>query len=111
MQTLIAPQQYLVIRPHGYLNASNAIEFQHQVTTGIAQECYNNLLVDLEQVESLDSAGLMALVYGLRLAQALDRRFSICSVSPSIRMIFEITQLDQVFEVFESVVAFEGVSA
>ncbi|MBV9389195.1 MAG: STAS domain-containing protein [Chroococcidiopsidaceae cyanobacterium CP_BM_ER_R8_30] len=92
-----------VIQLHGPLNASNTIDFQRRVTTAVAQAEHNIVLVDLEQVESLDSAGLMALVQGLKLAQALKRRFCLCSVSPSIRIIFELTQLDRVFEIFESV--------
>lgn len=107
MQTIVANPPYFVIRPNSCLNATNAVEFQRQVTTAVAQERHN-VVVDLEQVESLDSAGLMALVYSLRLAQALDRRFSICSVSPSIRIIFELTQLDKVFEMFESVASLEA---
>ena len=111
MQTNLASRQSCVIRPHGSLNASSAIDFQHQMNTAVAQELNTILIVDMEQVESLDSAGLMALVSGLRLAQALNRRFSICSVSPSIRIIFEVTQLDRVFEIFDSIAAFEAAIA
>lgn len=111
MQTILACPQSYVIRPCGLLNASNAIEFQRQVTTAVAQEGHTSVVLDMEQVESLDSAGLMALVSGLRLAQALNRRFSLCSVSPSIRIIFELTQLDGVFEIFESLTAFEAAIA
>lgn len=111
MQTVLASPQSCVIRPQGSLNASNAVEFQRQMTTAVAQERNTILLVDMEQVESLDSAGLMALVYGLRLAQALNWRFSLCSVSPSIKIIFELTQLDRVFEIFESIAAFEAAIA
>ena len=107
MQTITAYPKITVIRPYGPFDASNAVQFQHQITTA-AQEGHTCILVDLEQVESLDSAGLMVLVYGLRLAQALEQRFSLCSVSPSIRIIFELTQLDQVFEIFESGAAFEA---
>lgn len=107
MQTIIAYPKITVIRPEGRLNASNAVEFQDQMTTAVAQKGQTIVLVDMTQVESLDSAGLMALVYGLRLAQALDRRFSLCSVSPSTRIILELTQLDRVVEIFESVAAFE----
>ncbi len=107
MQTIIAYPKITVIRPQGRLNGSNAVEFQDQMATAVAQKGQTIVLVDLEQVESLDSAGLMALVYALRLAQALNRRFSLCSVSPSIRIILELTQLDRVFEIFESVAAFE----
>ena len=107
MQTITAYPKITVIRPYGPFDASNAVEFQSQITTA-AQEGHTCVLVELEQVESLDSAGLMVLVYGLRLAQALECRFSLCSVSPSIRIIFELTQLDQVFEIFESSAAFEA---
>lgn len=109
MQTTIAIPKVTVIRPQGSLNASNALNWQRQMTEAIAQERHSSILVDLEQVESLDSAGLMALVSSLRLAQSLQRRFSLCGLPPSIRMIFELTQLDQVFEIFESVATFEAV--
>ena len=108
MQAIIADPKITVVRPQGTLNASNAVDFQRQIITAVAQEKQNVFVVDMEHVESLDSAGLMALVSGLRLAQALDQRFSLCSVCGSILMVLELTQLDQVFEVFESVAALEA---
>ena len=47
----------------------------------IRQSRFKTVLVNMQQVESLDSTGLMALVHALRLDQALDKRFSLCSVS------------------------------
>ncbi len=108
MQTIIAYPKNTVIRPQGPFNASSAVEFQRQMTTAVVQQRDTSVIVDLEEVEFLDSAGLMVLVYGLRLAQAQERRFSLCSVPPSIRIIFELTQLDRVFEIFESIAAFEA---
>lgn len=111
MTTIIASPDVTVIHLQGACNAANAFEFQHKMKTTVTQEQHTSILVDLEQVESLDSAGLMALVYGLRLAQALERRFALCSVPASIRIIFELTQLDQVFEIFENLAAFEAAIA
>lgn len=108
MQTIIAYPKITVIRPQGSFNSSSALEFQRQVTLAVSQEGHTSVLVDLERVELLDSADLMVLVYALRLAQTLDRQFSLCSVSPAIRIIFELTQLDQVFEIFDSSAAFEA---
>jgi len=110
MTTIIASPDVTVIRVHGFCNAANVSEFQHQMKIAVTEKRHTHVLVDLEQVESLDSAGLMTLVYGLRLSQTLGRRFGLCSVSPSIRIIFELTQLDQVFEIFESIAAFETAS-
>ncbi len=66
------------------------------------------VLVDLGAVTFIDSAGLMALVSGLKQAKKMGRRFSICSVSPGIRMILELSQLDRVFEIFHNVDSFEA---
>ncbi len=111
MSTTIAYPEITVICPQGAVNASNAEDFQQEMVKAVAQNKKSNVLVNLEQVESLDSAGLMALVSSLRLAQSLGSRFSLCSVSPSIWIIFELTQLDRVFEIFESTTAFEKVIA
>lgn len=101
MAIAIMDSHLTIIQPSGHINASNASEFQRQLTTAVASQ-QHSILVDMKRVESLDSAGLMALISALTLAQSLKRRFSLCSVAPSIRMIFELTQLDGAFEVFES---------
>ncbi|MBD2430381.1 anti-sigma factor antagonist [Fischerella thermalis CCMEE 5268] len=100
MQAVLKNPTITVIRPQGSLNAANALEFQQDLTKALAQNTSSRLLVDLEQVEALDSAGLMALVSALKFAQDLGRQFSLCSVSPSIRIVFELTQLDKVFDIF-----------
>lgn len=109
MQTITAPK-ITVIRPSGTFNASNVDQFQQQMTKVVTKAENSSVLVDLEQVESMDSAGLMALVHVLKLAQSLGKSFSICSVPPSIRIIFELTQLDRVFTIFDSQATFTQVN-
>lgn len=105
MAIAIMDSQLTIIQPNGHLNASNAGEFQRQLATAVGSQ-QDAVLVDMHRVESLDSAGLMALVSALSLAQNLKKRFSICCIAPSIRIIFELTQLDGAFEIFESRKAF-----
>lgn len=90
-----------IIRPNGALNAANAHLLQAQLSETIRTEQSGGLMVDMSQVESLDSAGLVSLISVLRLARDLSKRFCLCSVPPSIRMVFELTQLDRVFELVE----------
>ncbi|HEY9875991.1 MAG TPA: STAS domain-containing protein [Candidatus Obscuribacterales bacterium] len=111
MQSTLVRPQMTIVEPSGYVNASNAVEFQGQLAKAVSSPGLSIVLVDMEQVEYIDSAGLMALVSALNLAQSLQRRFSICSVSPSVKMIFELTQLDRVFEIFENRDAFEATIA
>ncbi|BAU66239.1 anti-sigma-factor antagonist [Stanieria sp. NIES-3757] len=95
-------------QPQGYVSAANATEFLEQLSKAVKSKTDSIFLVDMTEVEFMDSAGLMALIKGFRLAQNLNRRFSICSVSPSVRMIFELTQLDNVFEIFDNRDSFEA---
>ncbi len=101
MQALVESPKIAVIRPQSCLNAANALEFERDLTTALTQNDISILVVDFAAVESLDSAGLMALVSALKLAQSLGRGFSLCDVSPAIKIIFELTQLNEVFEIIE----------
>jgi anti-sigma B factor antagonist len=97
--------QVHIICPQGSLNAVNAMEFQQELIAALQDPGNKALIVNLERVEYLDSAGLMALVSALRLAQKLGRCMSLCSVSPAIRIVFELTQLDRVFEISDDCTA------
>ncbi len=106
MQNLLVRPQ-VIIRPSGSLNGAIAAEFQSQLAAAVLSEQSSALLIDLSQVDAIDSAGLMALVSALNLAKANDKQLSLCSVSWSIRIIFELTQLDGVFQIFEDCSAFD----
>lgn len=90
-----------VIQLDGHINAANAAELQQQLVEAVASQDLSSLMVDMSKVESLDSAGLMALVSALTLAQRLEKRFSLFGISPSVRIVFELTQLDRVFEILQ----------
>ena len=107
MQKVLVKPQIKVIQPEGRINASNAPEFEYQLTAAVLSPENDCLLVDLGKVDFLDSAGLMILVSGFNLSKRLNRRFTLCSVLPSVQMIFELTQLDRVFEIFENRNSFE----
>lgn len=98
---------YATFEPQGYISAANVSLFQSQLAHAVKQQPDSALLIDMSKVEFLDSAGLMALVSAFRMAQDLGRRFSLCSLAPSVRMIFELTGLDRAFEVFDNRNEFE----
>jgi anti-anti-sigma factor len=108
---IMEPPQTLIVSPSGKISAATAAEFQNQLTAAILAADSAAIALDMSQVDFLDSAGLMALVSSLSLAQRQNQRFSLCSVSASMRIIFELTQLDRVFEIFETVAAFEAALA
>ena len=59
-----------------------------------------DLLIDLKRVEFLSSSVLGKLIRLLKRARQCDGRLRLCSIRPSIFEVFEITQLDKVFEIY-----------
>jgi anti-anti-sigma factor len=108
MQSTLTRPQASIVRPCGPLNAANVADFQTQLTEAVHTEHTSSILIDMSQVESLDSAGLMALVSALNLANVRQKRLNLCAVPVSIRLIFELTQLDRVFKIFENFSSFEA---
>ena len=91
----------VVTCPSGILNAESASRFQQQLVSAIHDSCGKELVVDMSAVDSLDNAGLVSFMSALNAARAQSKRLSICSAPPSVRIVFELTQLDRVFTMIE----------
>ena len=111
MNSTVLYREITTFQPKGYVSAANVEDFLSELTNAIKEQPDSIVLVDMKEIEFMDSAGLMALIKGFRLSQNLNRRFSICSVAPSVRIVFELTQLDNVFEIFDSKEDFEATLA
>ncbi|GAB1541735.1 STAS domain-containing protein [Scytonema sp. NUACC21] len=93
--------QLIVLQPQGRLNLQQGQVLREQIVRLGLQPNYL-LAIDLAQVDFMDSSGLAALVMGLSKARSIGCRLVICNLQPPIRMIFELTQLDSQFEIFEN---------
>ena len=61
------------------------------------------LVVDLSQVSYIDSSGLAVLIEGMQNVAAYGGKFSLAGLQESVRPIFEIARLDQVFQIYPTV--------
>lgn len=66
-------------------------------------EGHLQLIVDLSHTEFLDSTGLGALVTGLKRVRSKGGEMRIVCTSPRVCKVFEITSLDRVLALFDSV--------
>jgi anti-anti-sigma factor len=62
-------------------------------------------ILDLQDVELIDSAGIAILVATLKLAQQHQATIMLCNLQPAVRLVFEIAQLDRLFVLRERVPA------
>jgi anti-sigma B factor antagonist len=61
------------------------------------------LVVDLSAVSYIDSAGLAALIQAMQKVEAYGGKFRLAGLQETVRSIFEISRLDQVFQIFTDV--------
>jgi anti-sigma B factor antagonist len=58
------------------------------------------LVVDLSEVSYIDSAGLAALIQAMQKMEGYGGKFMLSGLQETVRSIFEISRLDQVFQIF-----------
>jgi anti-sigma B factor antagonist len=85
------------IRTSSVLSAVNVAEFGNEVLGYIREHPKLNLLINFEHVDYLSSAVLTELLRINKAIQEAGGHLQLCAVSPVIREIFEITNLDRIF--------------
>ena len=61
------------------------------------------IVVDLSRVSYIDSSGLAVLIEGMQSVEEYGGLFAIAGMQETVRSIFEIARLDQVFRIFPDV--------
>ncbi len=96
-----------VIEPSGILDGTQTNAFRQQVTVAL-EKGTKVLLIDLKDITFVDSSGLGVLVACLKNARTAGSKMYICSINDQIRMLFELTSMDRVFEIFQDRAAFDA---
>jgi anti-anti-sigma factor len=63
----------------------------------------NQIVVNLEKVEFTDSSFLGALLAGHKVALEKEGGISLCHLSPQVKNVFEVTYMNRIFKIFDSV--------
>lgn len=96
-----------VLTPSGILDGTKAQEIRSQVDRALSSGS-NVLLMDLKDTTFVDSSGLGTLVSVLKTVRSHDCEMYVCSINPQVKMLFELTSMDRVFEIYENREAFEA---
>lgn len=78
----------IVLQPTGCLDSSSSSSFRVQLEQAL-QAATNSVIVDLMRIEKVHQEGISVLAAGLRLATALEKGLSICSISASTRLVLQ----------------------
>jgi anti-sigma B factor antagonist len=94
------------VEPSGILDGTKASEFRQEISESVEKGAAI-ILIDFNDVTFMDSSGLGALVLALKTVRAAGIKLYICSINDQIKMLFELTSMDRVFEIYRNRETFE----
>ena len=93
--------EVIILNPLGRLDITTAWQFRLKLQETISAAS-PHILVNLSEVNFIDSSGLTSLVAGMRDADKINGSFRICNVHPEAKLVFEVTMMDSVFEIYDT---------
>ncbi len=99
--TLDENKQVAILRPSGRLDITTAWQFRLKLQGCISPGC-PHVIVNLNDVNFIDSSGLTSLVAGMRDADKVSGSFRICNVHSDAKLVLEVTMMDSVFDIYPS---------
>ncbi|MEO1132947.1 MAG: STAS domain-containing protein [Cyanobacteria bacterium J06639_1] len=100
--------EFQVVYLSGSFDITMVAKFREQIESMTAGGT-KTVLVDLKHVTFMDSSGLGALVAALKAMRANNGKLYLCSVNEQIKMLFDLTGLNAVFEIYASREEFDRV--
>ncbi|MGF1512843.1 MAG: STAS domain-containing protein [Elainellaceae cyanobacterium] len=94
-------RQVTILRPSGRLDITTAWQFRLKLQECISSSC-PHLIINLSDVNFIDSSGLTSLVAGMRDADKVNGSFRICNVHSDAKLVLEVTMMDSVFDIYSS---------
>jgi anti-anti-sigma factor len=59
------------------------------------------ILIDMKNVKFIDSSGIGALVMAMKITKQAEIKLFICSVNDQVRIIFEVSKMDRIFQILK----------
>jgi len=82
------------------IDAAMAIQFKEDIRQN-TQDAPKRVVLDLTQVDFIDSSGLGAIVAAMKQLDP-SSRMDLAGLSPMVRKVFRLTRMDTVFSLFDT---------
>lgn len=93
--------KYTVLSLNGEVDLNCSPDARKQILKYLNNN--ENLLIDMSDVEYIDSSGVASLVEGFQLSRSLKTEFALVGVSKPAMQVLQLARLDKIFPVYESV--------
>jgi anti-anti-sigma factor len=91
----------LIAKVEDRVDGANAREFQDALEAAI-EESDRVVILNLERLSYISSAGLRVILLTAKVLGRQDARFAACSLSDSIREVFEVSGFDKIIPIHDS---------
>ncbi|MFQ5670927.1 MAG: STAS domain-containing protein [Acidobacteriota bacterium] len=91
-------QDMVALQIRGRINYQNAADLRKRILKEIAHPPARRLVIDLEGVVEMDTAGAAVLVEALKKARDQDLKMLLCAPSQSVLSIFRLAGLSEVLD-------------
>jgi anti-sigma B factor antagonist len=86
----------------GDITLYSAPEVRKVLLAAIKDQRAPRVIVNLEKVKYIDSAGIASLVEGLKTSREMKSAFALCGLGATAKDVLTLTRLIKVFEVFDN---------
>ncbi len=97
---------FKTVQPSGILDGSSTNELRREILD-LVEKGNNLILVDLQEINFMNSSGIGALVATLKAVRTAKAEMYLCSLGEQLQMIFQLTKMEKVFKIFKSRDEFE----
>jgi anti-anti-sigma factor len=98
-------RSFKIVQPSGILDSTHATQLRQEISQIVGAQV-EIVLLDLKDVSFVDSAGLGALVSALKTVRSAKAELYLCSITDQVKMLFELTHMDRVFNILADQNAF-----
>ena len=96
-----------IIQPQGILDSVHANSLRRDIID-LTENGVKLILIDLQDITFMNSSGMGALVATLKTVKAAGGELALCSLTEQVQIIFELSKMNRIFQVFEDRKAFEA---
>ena len=98
--------EFKIVQPSGILDGSTTNKLRREIID-LVENGANVILVDLQEVNLMNSSGIGALVATFKAIHAANAQMYLCSLNEQLQMIFKLTKMEKVFKIFNNRDEFE----
>ena len=95
-------ENVVIIYLKGRLDVHHSADIEEELDRLIPMEPASHFIINMQDVEYISSSGLRIIVITMKTLKANNRKMLLCCINESVRKVFEVVQLTDIFKIYGS---------